>query len=390
MYPLHKRVNQKRSLCIFSLVFVVILYAWAYAETVAYRLAVARNDAVVGGEVYLDLQMRITEGTVPRTLHSFTLDVYYSSDLAASPDDMSTGWAFGLAQGYRCIVSKLSGYYRVLAAGQFVNEQGGGVPPGWLLTNNWQTVVRLKWIIQNVNPLNVTVHHDTDCAAYFVNLSNNPVNLAVPYTLIDEGLYQPPLAVELSSFSLTSDKGFIKIEWVTEREEDNLGFNILRSEGALGPYQLINSQIIPTQGEGQGSKRYSYRDTKVAHNICYYYKLEQIDRDGSRQWFGPIKIVYQDREIPDQFYVRQNYPNPFNAVTVFEFGLPQSSKVRIILVNMRGEVLYRWPEETMPAGRHRIQWDGRDQAGAMAASGIYFLKVETDAGQAWIKSLKLQ
>ncbi|MBN2356268.1 T9SS type A sorting domain-containing protein [candidate division KSB1 bacterium] len=388
--PMFVWYKQSLFLLLSCILFVVQTSLSQAADTIAYRLKVARNDAVVGGELHLDLQLRISEGVSPRTLHSLTFDVPYSSDLAPCDDDMATGWMFGTSEGYRTVVSKLEGYYRVLAAGQSVNEQGSGVPAGWFLTNTWQTVVRLKWIIQNVAPLNLQVNQATDCSAYFVNISNNPPNLAESYALTDEGLYQPPLAVQLSLFTLNSLNQSIAIRWTTESEKDNLGFNIHRSFVEKGPYDIINTALIEGGGNSQEPQRYEYIDEDVIHNQWYYYKLEQIDRNGGGQMFGPIKIYHQDHAIPDRFYVQQNFPNPFNDETSIEFGLPEQVRVELTLVNMRGEMIREWPQRTMAAGRHRILWDGRSRSGLQASSGVYFFRIKTDEDQGLVKLIKLR
>ena len=65
------------------------------------------NDGIRDGEFHLELQGRIASGVQPRILAGFTCDLYYGAALQE---------AAGLEQGYRKQVSKLTGFYRILAA----------------------------------------------------------------------------------------------------------------------------------------------------------------------------------------------------------------------------------------------------------------------------------
>ena len=57
------------------------------------------------------------------------------------------------------------------------------------------------------------------------------------------------LPVQLSQFrpDLT-ETGAVVINWTTESEVDNAGFNILRSETRTGGFKVINAQLIPGAG----------------------------------------------------------------------------------------------------------------------------------------------
>lgn len=69
------------------------------------------------------------------------------------------------------------------------------------------------------------------------------------------------------------------------------------------------------------------------------------------------------------------YPNPFNPSTTIRLTLPVASDVSVAVYNVRGELVRRLVDERLDAGRHDVPWDGRDQAGAAMASGVYFHQV---------------
>ncbi|MGH2571568.1 MAG: FlgD immunoglobulin-like domain containing protein, partial [bacterium] len=50
--------------------------------------------------------------------------------------------------------------------------------------------------------------------------------------------------------------------------------------------------------------------------------------------------------------------------------------VAIAITDVAGRRVRTLPGGVLPAGRHASRWDGRDDAGRPAASGVYFLSVE--------------
>lgn len=74
--------------------------------------------------------------------------------------------------------------------------------------------------------------------------------------------------------------------------------------------------------------------------------------------------------MPHELWL-SNYPNPFNQSTVLEYSIPVNSKVIMKILNIRGNVVYEWPEQIQSQGRYTIQWEGIDQNRVSLASGIY-------------------
>ncbi|MEW6509864.1 MAG: FlgD immunoglobulin-like domain containing protein [Bacteroidota bacterium] len=82
-------------------------------------------------------------------------------------------------------------------------------------------------------------------------------------------------------------------------------------------------------------------------------------------------------EIPNAFRLEQNYPNPFNPSTTIVFDLPVRSPLRLEVYNIIGQKVRTLVDGIQPAGRWTMVWNGRDDAGAPAASGIYFCRMVT-------------
>jgi hypothetical protein len=75
-------------------------------------------------------------------------------------------------------------------------------------------------------------------------------------------------------------------------------------------------------------------------------------------------------------YLGQNCPNPFRSTTTIQYGLVAPTLVRLDTYDVRGALVRRLVNESVPAGHHRAIWDGRDERGHRVGSGIYFCRLE--------------
>jgi len=105
--------------------------------------------------------------------------------------------------------------------------------------------------------------------------------------------YDPTL-IELSSFTATPLNSAVLLEWETETELDNEGFNLLRSEEEYGQYVKINRNFIPSKGDAGFGAEYSYTDYDVENGVTYYYFLEEVDFYGKSTLHGPVSATPND------------------------------------------------------------------------------------------------
>ncbi|OGG55371.1 MAG: hypothetical protein A3F84_06175 [Candidatus Handelsmanbacteria bacterium RIFCSPLOWO2_12_FULL_64_10] len=82
------------------------------------------------------------------------------------------------------------------------------------------------------------------------------------------------------------------------------------------------------------------------------------------------------RDVPEKFTLSQNYPNPFNPVSQINFGLPEDTRVRLVIYNLLGQQVRVLVDEQMEAGYHSVAWDGRAEGGRPVGSGVYFYRLE--------------
>jgi subtilisin family serine protease len=76
-----------------------------------------------------------------------------------------------------------------------------------------------------------------------------------------------------------------------------------------------------------------------------------------------------------------NRPNPFAGGTRVGFGLARSGHVSLQLYSLDGRLVRTLADGSFAAGYTEIGWDGRDAAGHVASSGIYFCRFEADGAR---------
>ncbi len=77
--------------------------------------------------------------------------------------------------------------------------------------------------------------------------------------------------------------------------------------------------------------------------------------------------------------LEQNFPNPFNPTTTLAFSLSSAAKVRLTIYDVSGGQVRGLLDKAMERGAYRLVWDGRNDAGEMVASGIYFCRLDAGA-----------
>ena len=90
----------------------------------------------------------------------------------------------------------------------------------------------------------------------------------------------------------------------------------------------------------------------------------------------PPTAIAREVNVPSGFRVVSSYPNPFNPSTTIVYDIPESGSVMITIVDLLGRVVGSFQNYHAAAGTYRASWQGTDQRGTRAASGVYFAAVE--------------
>jgi hypothetical protein len=176
--------------------------------------------------------------------------------------------------------------------------------------------------------------------------------------------------VTLSKFEIFDGKRFITLHWRTETELNNLEWWIQKSERENGPFTTIRK--IKGQGSTSQPTNYEYKDSQVKSGKIYYYRLVDIDFNGT--------ITYHEVKsakvlVPYEFRLSQNYPNPFNPTTKIEYDIPVNSRVKIEIFDVLGRRVKILVDETKESGFYISTWNGKNENNIEVASGVYFYRI---------------
>jgi photosystem II stability/assembly factor-like uncharacterized protein len=185
--------------------------------------------------------------------------------------------------------------------------------------------------------------------------------------------------VELAYFTALSMGNKVILQWVTETEINNFGFEIER--------KTPNSEWVKIgfeKGSGTSVKKiwYGHDDILTSGNGKYFYRLKQIDYDGSFKYSNEATVVVG--EIPDGYWVTQNYPNPFNpGITKVTYAVQNESTVSFEIYNSLGELVKKYDQGLKSTGTYEIKFNLDDLPSAI----YYYLYKAQETGSGLIKQV---
>ncbi len=171
--------------------------------------------------------------------------------------------------------------------------------------------------------------------------------------------------VELTVFNATVNQTNVLLDWQTQTELNNNGFEVQRK---LENSEWITIGFVQGNGTTTETKSYTYLDdiseitaTKI------YYRLKQIDFNGNYEFSKEVEVIV----LPYNYSLSQNYPNPFNPTTKISWQSPISSWQTLKIYDMLGNEVAILVNEYRPAGNYEVEFSGSD-----LPSGVYFYQLK--------------
>jgi hypothetical protein len=177
-------------------------------------------------------------------------------------------------------------------------------------------------------------------------------------------------AVTVSAFEATGDADGVRVRWRASGALGDAAFHVYRAAtpGAV-------AERLTQSGPLTGGPQFEFLDQDTEPGVPHAYRLGVIE-DGVETLSGWIEGA---RGAPYRFALGRARPNPARGTNEIPFTLARRSPVRARIVDIRGRLVREIDAGALGAGPNSIHWDGRDQRGRRAPSGVYFAVVR--AGQ---------
>jgi len=190
----------------------------------------------------------------------------------------------------------------------------------------------------------------------------NTANCNATVTVTDNNLACAPLPVELVAFKAIAEKEAIQLLWETASERNNAGFQIERSENGRN-----FEKISFVNGAGTSAEKHTYqlKDKEVRAGQIYFYRLQQLDYDGSFQYSDLVQARLSGGKLTLTVFPN---PAPSNSIVQVQVQLPQASEVVLMLFDAQGSVI-RTERYDLEADIQTLQMQTND-----LPANTYFLK----------------
>lgn len=185
-----------------------------------------------------------------------------------------------------------------------------------------------------------------------------------------------PAAGQIAAIALTGDpvKG---TGWLDSYPADR------RLMVSSGPFTFApgdTQEVVAAIVVGQGRDR-----LKSITSMRYLDAVAQAVFESGFEIPGPLDTSItvppvMEPPLPTEFDLGRNYPNPFNASTTVAYDIAELSYPRLLIYDSAGRRIRTLVDGIRQPGRYTADWDGCDDAGRNAASGIYICQMEVLGG----------
>lgn len=217
----------------------------------------------------------------------------------------------------------------------------------------------------------------------------------------DPGLLRiltPPIG-SAKSFSTSFDIASAGLTWVVARVTGAAyGWHVVGANGLF-------AQTAPVYLEPNASAQLETRGVSYTRAEAAAYFLERLDEteavfntlgdfpNGSRASFdlavASARAYYESLastptdvdtpKLPATFALRNAWPNPFSNDVRIDYSTPANGGEHTVAIyDAAGRVVHTLFSGRRDPGEHRLEWNGRDARGQRVASGVYFVRVQTD------------
>jgi phosphatidylserine/phosphatidylglycerophosphate/cardiolipin synthase-like enzyme len=136
------------------------------------------------------------------------------------------------------------------------------------------------------------------------------------------------------------------------------------------PYVITGSHNWSSSAENVNDENtLIIQDNQIANFYLQEFAARYYEAGGTDS-IDIVTSIENETELPARYSLLQNYPNPFNPVTTIIYSIPQGEKVKLILYNSLGQIVYELVDEYQEAGNYSVRFNA-----VHLASGVYFYRI---------------
>ena len=204
--------------------------------------------------------------------------------------------------------------------------------------------------------------------------------------------HDPPVMIPAEGGQFTYDVTFLNMNPVTVTAEfmailpNGTVYPVMTSPTmnlAAGTHQWLNlTQNVPA---GAPAGTYVYQcvvTTADGQSVSDSFPFEKVEAAKAGQRVDDWKLTgWTDGDgpagKPEGFALRAAVPNPFNPMTTISFDLPHSVTVNLDIFDIAGRRVRSLVQgRVMQEGSRAVVWNGQDDSGRQAATGVYFYRLQ--------------
>ncbi len=203
---------------------------------------------------------------------------------------------------------------------------------------------------------------------------NNPCGVLIG--AFDAGCGTVPVFV--TGFEAFVQGRSVALAWGLTSSDEIAGFRIYRRDRSAGRTEVLNGGVL------LASDSRSFVDAGAGPGAEYEYTLGVVLADGTEVHSQAVAVTTPAAA----FELCQNVPNPFNPTTTIPYAVREPGMARLRVFDARGALIETLVDGFKAAGNYTAVWEGKNMDGSPAASGVYFVRLES-GGQAATRKMVL-
>jgi hypothetical protein len=218
-------------------------------------------------------------------------------------------------------------------------------------------------------PFNGLGKNNNDASAKTLTRTNITGTLNATFTL---GNSANPLPVTITSFIAVAQGNDAVLNWATASETNNQGFEVqVSTDGTT--FSKLSFLAVNTPNSSTPHS-YQYRDVTSGKQGVRYYRLRQLDLDGTESFVGPRAVTFGEGIA--QATSLQGYPSPFSSEINLALQTSAAGLATVTVTDGVGRQVRTW-QPTLAAGASTLRLA---ELQSMPA-GLYVVQVRYNDGQ---------